>query len=201
MYRVPKIAMLMLAGMLFTMAAFSQKVKVTEGDLSVLKGEKVINTQFTYDDMSVGKFPKEADYVKQKTDDLNKKTPGRGDTWAKSWVADREGRFEPKFNELLSKASGMEAGTHKDAKYTLIFHTTSTEPGFNVGVVRKSASVDGEAVLVETANPSKVIARIKVDNAPGNAFWGNDWDTGERLQESYATAGRGIGRVIDKQVN
>ncbi|HEY0274357.1 MAG TPA: hypothetical protein VGC22_14285 [Chitinophaga sp.] len=185
----------------FTSAALGQKLKVTEGDLAVLKGQKAINTQFTYDNMSVGKFPKEEDYIKSKTEDYNKKEPGRGDTWAKGWVSDRVGRFEPQFNELFTKASGLQSGTQKDAKYTLIFHTTSTEPGFNVGVWRKNASIDGEAIIVETADPSKVVARITVENAPGRVFMGNDYDTGERIQEAYAMAGRSIGRLIAKKVN
>lgn len=191
----------MLACITCASTVFGQKLKVTEGDLSILKGQKAINTQFTYDNMSVGKFPKEEDYVQSKTADYNKKEAGRGDTWAKSWVGDRVGRFEPQFNELLTKASGLQSGTQKDAKYTLIFHTSSTEPGFNVGVWRKNASIDGEATIVETANPSKVIVRITVQNAPGRTFMGNDYDTGVRIQEAYAITGRGIGRLIDKAIN
>ena len=59
-----------------------------------------------------------------------------------------------------------------------------------------TAEIDGEALIVETANPSNVIARISVLNCPGRTFGGNDYDTGERIQEAYAVAGKGLGKFI-----
>ena len=59
------------------------------GSVSALKGEKNINTEFTYDNMGVGKFKTEAEYVAKKTDEYNKKEPGKGDKWAQDWVADQ----------------------------------------------------------------------------------------------------------------
>lgn len=84
----------------------------------------------------------------------------------------------------------------KSAKYTLIFKTTRTEPGYNVVVSRKDASIDGEVSIVETANPSNVIATLTISNAPGRVFGGVDYDTGLRLQEAYAMAGKKLGKYI-----
>jgi hypothetical protein len=39
-----------------------------------------------------------------------------------------------------------------------------------------------------------------VQNCPGRTFGGNDYDTGTRIQESYAVAGKGLGKFIDKEV-
>jgi len=183
----------------FTMAIIcfssnAQRLKLTDGDLAVLKDLKTINTEFAYDNMKVGKFDKEEDYVNGKKADYNKKESGKGDTWAKNWVDDRSGRFEPKFNELFEKSSGIMI--KKDSKYTLIFKTTFTEPGFNIGIVRKNAEINGEAWLVETADKSKVIAKISVQKAPGRTFGGYDFDTGERIAESYADAGKALGNYI-----
>ncbi len=174
----------------------AQRIKLLDGKLDFLKGEKVINVEFTYDNMGVGKFPKEDDYVASKKDEYNKKESGRGDNWSKAWVADRQNRFEPKFEELFEKHSEMTI--KKDAKYTLIFHTTFTEPGFNVGVWKKNAEITAEVLIVETANKGNVLAKISVQNAPGRSFWGNDYDTGERLAEAYATAGKGLGKFIKR---
>ena len=77
-------------------AAYSQKIKLIEGDVSVLKGQKSVTTEFTYDNMSVGKFPNEADYIAKKKAEYNEKEPGSGDTWEEKWVADRKERFEPR---------------------------------------------------------------------------------------------------------
>jgi hypothetical protein len=174
----------------------AQKVKLLEGDLSAVKNEKTINTEFSYENMKVGKFDKESEYVDKKKEEYNKKEAGRGDKWATQWVDDREQRFEPQFNELFEKTSGMTI-TPK-AKYTIIYKTTFTEPGFNIAVMRKNATIDGEAWVVETANKSKVIAKISVSKAPGRMFGGYDFDTGERITEAYATAGRGVARLIVK---
>lgn len=172
----------------------AQKIKTTDGDLSVLKNEAAINIEFIYDGMSVGKFDSEKDYVEKKTEEYNKKEPGRGDSWAKSWVADRASRFEPKFNELFMENSGM--SIKKDAKYTMIFKTTSTEPGYNIVIKRKNAEIDAEVWIVETANRKKRVATVTVSNAPGRMFGGNDYDTGSRIAEAYAVAGKRLGKYI-----
>ena len=175
----------------------AQHVKLLEGSIDALKNEKDITVEFTYNDMRVGKYDKEVDYVNEKKADYNKKEPGKGDTWAKNWEADRKYRYEPKFNELFEKYAEMTV--KPGAKYTLIFNTNFTEPGFNIGISRKSAQINGEATIVETANKSKVIAKIRIEKAPGNSFWsGNDFDTGDRISECYATAGKGLGKFIKK---
>ena len=179
-----------------SMNASAQRLKLLEGDVSALKSETSINFEFTYDNMKVGKYDNESEYVADKTADYNKKEPGKGDTWAKSWVSDRQGRYEPRFIESFLAPTKMTQSAN--AKYTLIFKTTSTEPGFNIGVMRRNAEINGEAWIVETANRDKVIAKISVSRAPGGVFGGFDFDTGLRLTESYATAGKSLGKFVKK---
>ncbi|MBN8788606.1 MAG: hypothetical protein J0I84_16070 [Terrimonas sp.] len=180
-----------------SISSFAQRIKVLEGDIPAdFKDQKSVNTEFTYENIGVGKYDKEEDYIKAKTEEYNQKEPGRGDNWAKSWIADRKNRFEPKFDELFTKYSDLTL--NKNSKYTIIFHTTFLEPGFNIGITRKNATINGEALIVETANKSKVLAKISIDKAPGKSFWGNDYDTGERLSECYATAGRAVGKFVKK---
>ena len=52
-----------------SLTAAAQKLKLVEGDLSVLKSVTSINTVFTYENMSVGKFDKESDYITKKKED------------------------------------------------------------------------------------------------------------------------------------
>ena len=179
-----------------TLTGFAQKLKLIQGDLGVLKGQTSIKTEFQYE-MSVGKFAKEEDYIADKKKDLNGKEPGRGDTWEQSWKDDRQERFEPQFRELFSKHSDIST-VGEDAQYTLIFKTTKTEPGFNVGVASRPAFIDAEATLVETANPTKIIAKISVTKALGRDVMGFDYETGARLQEAYAKAGKELGAFIKK---
>jgi hypothetical protein len=146
--------------------------------------------------MSVGKFANEADYIAKKKAEYNAKEAGRGDSWEKSWVSDRKMVFEPKFIDLFEKNADMTVKA--DAKYTIIFHTTTTEPGFNVYITRKNAEIDAIATIVETANRSKVVAVLSVKNAPGRTFGGNDYATGDRIAECYAVAGKRLGKFIKK---
>jgi hypothetical protein len=182
------------------MSTSAQKIKTKEGDPSVLKNEVNINIEFTYDNLSVGKFANEQDYIKKKTDEYNAKTPGRGDIWAKDWIADRANRYEPKFIDLWLITSKKTIS--KDAKYTLIFKTKSIEPGYNVagGMVafggRKNAEIDAEVWIVETANRNNKVAVLTIDNVPGGTWGGYDYDTGTRIAESYAKAAKSLCKYI-----
>jgi hypothetical protein len=190
------ISAVFLALLSFSMISDAQKLKLTDGDLSALKDEKAINFEFTYDNMAVGKYDTEKEYIDKKTEEYNKKEAGKGDDWAKSWVTDRQSRFEPKFIELFTKTSEMTES--KTAKYTIIFKTKFTEPGYNIVISRKNAKINADAVIVETANRNKVIATISVDNVPGRTFGGYDYDTGQRIGEAYADAGKALGKFIKK---
>jgi hypothetical protein len=190
---------------------FGQKVTLEEGDLSPLKSEKTIAFAFTYDSMMIGSsghahHPEpphpghshsqqtEAEYVAKHTEDYNKKSPGKGDEWAKAWKDDRETLYEPAFTKEFEKYGSLQPDPK--SKYTLIFKTTNTEPGFNVGFMRHNAEISGVAWIVETANKSHVIAKISVINAPGGSFFENDYATDERIGTAYSEAGRGVGYFI-----
>lgn len=178
--------------------SYGQKIKLLEGDLAPLKGQTSVKTEFQYE-MSVGKFDKEEDYIAKKKSELNEKEAGRGDTWEQSWVSDRQDRFEPQFRELFSKYSDIST-VGDNADYTLIFKTIKTEPGFNVGVASKPAFIDAEALIVESKNPSNVVAKISVLKAPGRDVMGFDYETGARLQEAYAKAGKELGAFLKKNI-
>lgn len=155
-----------------------------------------MNVQYDYSDMSVGKFKKEEEYIKKKKEEYNSKDEGKGEKWEADWIKDRKERFEPNFEELFNKHGGTKIGNFPKAKYTMILKTTFTEPGFNVHVMRKNAMINAEAWIVETANPGNVIAKMSIQKSPGRTFGGYDYDTGVRIQESYAAAGKALGKFM-----
>src|SRR4030095_671323 len=175
---------------------FGQKVYLTEGDLSPLKSEKSIDFEFKYDSMVMGGKGHQtaAEYVAKKTADYNKKEPGKGDAWALKWKEDRESMYQPAFTKAFEQYSSLQMAAK--AKYTLIFKTTFTEPGFNIMVHQEPARINGVAWIVETTNKSHVIAKLSVDKANGRGYWGSEFDTGQRLTEAYEEAGRGLGYFI-----
>jgi hypothetical protein len=181
----------------------AQKIKVTQGDLGFLKGQSELLVEYDYSNMAVGKFEREEDYVAKKVAEYNEKEPGKGDEWAENWVADREGRFHPKFEELankyLAKANCNLDQTNINAKYVAIVKVKFTEPGFNVGVMRKDAMIDLEIVFAETANRDNVLAVMSITKIPGRTAMGGDYDTGLRISEAYAKGGKEFGAYLVKK--
>ena len=180
----------------------AQKVQVKKGDFDALKGQTELNVEFKYE-TSVGKFDKEADYLAEKVAEKNEDEAGAGDAWKAKWLADRTERFEPKFFELFNaykKKTGLEANDYGNAKYTLVFNTTHTEAGWNVGVMRKSAHINAELTLVETANPDKVLGQAIMEKVPGRDAFGYDFDSGYRLQEAYALTAKVFAKYLEKKV-
>lgn len=182
----------------FAFPASARKAKLLEGATEPLKGVKKMNVRFEYDSLTVGsdEIPA-ADYVKERTEKLNEKEGGKGSTWARAWVSDRKMRFEPAFKKAFKDQCEIMLADAPGEQYTLIFKSMNVEPGYNVGVSRKSARLSGQAWIVETANPSHVICKIEVEDCPGS-MGGFDFDNGERIKVSYMVAGDMIGKFIDK---
>lgn len=189
-----KIVIFLFVALLCGLHANAQKVKNTSGNADILKSESSINIEFTYDNISVGKYKSEQEYITAKTEEYNKKESGKGDSWAASWKNDKQSRFEPKFLELFKINSGMSVMT--EAKYTLIFKTLSIEPGWNIGISRHNAEIDAEIWIVETANKENKLATFTISNVPGGTAFGYDFDTGLRISEAYANAGKKLAKYL-----
>jgi hypothetical protein len=188
-----KAGILLLMGifMLTTINIFAQKLK--SGDVKMLKGQTVLNLQYDYSNIAVGKYKVEKEYVANRTEDMNKKKPGSGDQWAEAWVNDRKARFQPMFETGVIAKEGA-----TDAKYTLIIRTTFVEPGFNVGITRKNAYIDMTVEIIETAAPDKVLADIEMKGLQSVNMMGYDFDTGVRIQSCYDRGGDYLGKFLVK---
>jgi len=180
-------------------AGISQKVKLT-GDLGFLKGVSKVELAYKYDNMGVGKFKTSDEYVAKKTDEYNKKEAGKGDDWAKKWVSDRETRYQPHFEQGLKEhCPAIDFDENNKSDYKMTIETTFTEPGFNVGVMRKNASIN--VIVRFTDKSGQELATMTIENIPGRDATGYDFDTGVRIEEAYEKAGKTIGKFIDKKIN
>lgn len=180
----------------------AQKIKKTEGSVDPLQGENALRIEFHYADMEVGKNLTEEEYIERKVEEYNKKEAGTGDKWKESWVNDREKRFEPKFIELFNKNTekiGLVGTTDGAAGYTLTVHTYYTEPGFNVGVMRKPAYIHVKYTITKSGS-DKIVAEFDQQKIPGADAMGYDFDTGSRIAESYAKAGKEFGKMLSKEL-
>lgn len=198
-----KIAFLLLAGLFlgFCQVSTGQKIAVKTGSLAPLKGMTELRVEYTYDNMMVGKM-KEADYLAKKTKEYNDKEPGKGDEWAKMWVSDRDTKYQPRFQDGFNNFTNLTGvNFHIDpnsaSKAKMVVHTTFTEPGFNIYMTRKDASVNLEVTIYDDAGAQ--IAFVTITNSPGSGIWEMDYDTGVRIQEAYANAGRVLAAEILEQ--
>ena len=178
---------------------FGQKVDL-DGDLSFLRGVKKVKIVYKYDNMGVGKFKTNEEYVNKKKGEYNKKEPGRGDTWAAKWVEDRSARYEPHFEQTLGEfCKSIDFDQNNPGDITMIVETTFTEPGYNIEISRKNASIDMLITFVDKSN--KKLASMTMKKVPGRDAIGMDYDTGVRIEEAYEKAGKSTGKFIDKEIN
>jgi len=178
-----------------TYTVSAQKLKLESGKFDFFKGVNELKVEYNYDAVSVGKFADEADYISKKKAEYNQKDPGSGDRWETAWFNDRPERYAPRFEEemnlqFIKRGVNCKVGQDLEATYTVIFKTSFIEPGFNVGVARKNAYINAEAIFVESANHENVLATVSIENSPGRDAMGYDFDTGYRIQEAYAKAGK-----------
>ena len=176
--------------------AKAQQVDLAKGDLSILKGETTINIEFTYEKLTVGDDGKEEAYIKRKTQEMNEKEKRSGDIWARKWQEDKKNMYEPKFILGFTNLSKMTVS--KDARYTLIFNTKAIEPGYQVGISKRNAGIDGSVTIVETANPTKKLIVLNVERPGENKWRGAAFDAASRIADAYYLSGQKIGKFIAK---
>ena len=188
----------------YSTSMFAQ-CKLTSGDIKILKGQSMINMQYDYSKMATGKFKTDDEYVDSKTKEMNKKKPGSGDDWAGKWKGDRESRFQPAFERSLNMATEHFSTSCRElasnAKYTLIVHTTFLEMGFSTFGYgpRKSAYISLVVDLVETSNPSKVLASIEMKREEGHYMGDLEVDAGLRIESCYERSGANLGDFLIRE--
>ena len=201
--KILKTKMLVAALLISVSAAFAQSPKIESGTIPSMKGEKKLKLVYNYKEMDMGKYGNEEEYTKKKVADLNAKSPGKGDKWLEGWNGNRTMRYHPKFEEQFVKALtkvGCDASEKADgAKYTLVVKTITLYPGYNIGVSKIPAYCTYRFDIVETASPDKVLTSILLNHVAGSQAMGFDFDEGSRVAESYAKAGKIMGKFLAKK--
>lgn len=187
--------------LLVATAAVAQKKKVESGDYKNLAGVTEFNVEFDYSNIKVAKFDNEEDFLADKMKKREEK--GKDEDFRKNWFADREARYEPKFLESFNKR--FDNGAVKadkgltSAKYTMKVKTEWIQPGYNVGISRQNAEVTATITFYETANPSNVVLKLRMERSPGVAGMGMDFNSGDRIAESYAKMAKELANDIRKK--
>lgn len=189
-------ALFVLAGAI-TATSQLQAQEIVKGDLTFLKGATGVNVTFVYDDLTVGKEGKEANYIKRKKAEKEAKEPGSGVTWEENWNADKEKSYKPRFIKLLSKYTEWPLTEDTKEKYTMVVDTKFIEPGYNVGISSGAAELNLEISIYDSANMKKALCKITMEDVKGGK---GQFDTASRIGEAYAKAGKEIGKLIAKKI-
>lgn len=181
--------------------SFAQKMKVSKGDIKNLKDISAYTLEFDYSNLEIPKYDSEDDFLADKMAKREEKEAGKGEEFKKSWFADRQDRYEPKFIESFNKRfdDGEVSVSMEDAAYTMKIHTNKIYAGYNVGVVRKNAEIDATITVYETANPSNVLLEGKYSDVQGYGAMGNDYNSGYRISECYAKLAKNMAGFIIKK--
>ncbi|MFD1603300.1 hypothetical protein ACFSJW_12745 [Flavobacterium artemisiae] len=185
-------------------AALAQDMEVKSGDFAFLKDQKEINVEFDYSSFTMMKEKKsEAQYVEERTADLNEKSKGNGNIWSKKWSGAKESIWNPKFLELVNvvltkdkKDVSFQEGL--STPYTLIVQTVWIYPGWDVAMMKQAAKVTTNLKFVETANKSHVLLEISSEEAPGDQY-GSNFSNESRIGEGYAKTGKSLGKLLLKK--
>ncbi len=197
--------LLVVITIMITTVVVAQKRKDQEGSIKDLKGITAYNLIFDYENIKVHKFDTEEEFLKDKMEKREKKNPGegRGEKFKKSWFADREKRYEPKFIESFNKR--FEDGTIKvgkdlsSATHTMKIKTTWIYPGYNVGVSRQPAKLNAIITVYKTDDPDNILFSTEYLKVPGGGAFGNDYNSGYRISEGYAKLAKEFAKYIIKK--
>jgi hypothetical protein len=205
MKKVKIIISLMVITFFISVAANAQKITLKSGDLSFLKEISELNVEYDYSEMAVGKFKTEEAYIEKKKKDLDKKEAGSGDAWEADWHEGKDQTFKRKFEDMFNltffaRDVDIHLGEFTNADYTLILKTTFMEPGYNIGISSKNASINVEVVFVKTDDKETPIALITMSKVPGYGFFGADFDMEYRVGEAYGKAGDELATYLWKKV-
>lgn len=192
---------LVMALLVVSASTYAQKMKVSQGDIKNLKDVSAYTLEFDYSNLEIPKYDSEEDFLADKMAKREEKEAGKGEEFKKSWFADREERYEPKFIESFNKRfdDGEVRVSMDPADYTMKIHSNKIYAGYNVGVVRKNAEIDATITVYETANPSNVLLEGTYEDVQGYGAMGNDYNSGYRISECYAKLAKNIAGYIIKK--
>lgn len=180
------------------------KMKITAGSLIALKDQTEVNVEVKFENVLFMKENiTEAQYLENRKKQVLE-NPKRGEeAWTK-WIGQWEiykREYVDYFAKGLNKTyKNISFKKDPSAKYTLLVETAWVFPGWHAGLTAMTAEITGKIKLIETDNPSKVVAEVELNKF--DKFVKNDEFVMEygRIAAAYESAGRYLGREIKKSL-
>jgi hypothetical protein len=191
-----KIFFTILLGFLASFCLHAQKraiLKITNGSLDFLKEQKVLLVTYDYNNMSVGKFVKEEDYINMKVAKADSIQSGKGDEWKKEWFDRRSADYEPSFEESFNKYMRIGLTCSKNANnaaYIMDVHTVFTDVGFFAGITGKVSFISAK-ITFSQASSGEELAVIYADKCPGTGYY---------VKDAYASLGKKLAKWLNENL-
>lgn len=198
--------LLLLVFMIMMTTAFGQeKMKVVSGNLNILKDQTEVNAELIFENVLLMKENiTEAQYLENRKKQVLE-NPKRGEEAWKKWIEEWERYKKEEYIDYFVRGlnkSYKNISFKKDspAKYTLLLETKWVFPGWHAGLTAMTAEISGTIKLVETNNPSVVLAEVelnKFDKFVNNKEFVMEYG---RIAAGYESAGRYLGKQIKKSL-
>lgn len=183
----------------------AQKMTVISGDFKTLKDQTEVNVELKFDNVLMMKENfTEAQYLKNRKRDLLA-NPKRGEAgwqkWNGEWQRFKNEEYINYFVKGLNRSyKNITFKKESHAKYTLLLETDWVFPGWHGGMVVMTAEISGKIKLIETNNPSVVLAEVelnKFDKYVNNKEFVMEYG---RVAGAYESIGKYLGREIKEAV-
>lgn len=196
--------LLLLLFMAVATTTFAQeKFNVVSGNFLALKDQTEVNVELKFENVLFMKENiTEAQYLENRKKQVLE-NPKRGEEAWKKWIEEWEKYKNENYADYLIKGlnksyKNISFKKNNSAKYTLLLETKWVFPGWHAGLTAMSAEITGKIKLVETGNPSVVLAEVelnKFDKFVNNKEFVMEYG---RIAAGYESAGRYVGREIKK---
>lgn len=175
------------------------KLTVESGNLKFLKNQTEVNVQRIYGEpLFQAENLTETDYLnKRHQETVAKKGEAAWKTWIDFWEQHVETIWTEKFIEGLNKSKKIKFSQNVETKYTLIIQPKWMYAGWQ-GFVTQPGKLSADITIVETANPTNILATIKADKIEGvgsKVDYGMEYG---RISAAYEKTGKEFGKELKK---
>lgn len=198
--------LMLLVLMIMATTVFGQdRMKIIAGSLGVLKDQTEVNVELTFENVLLMKENiTETQYLENRKKQVLD-NPKRGEEAWKQWIAEWERYKSEEYSNYFAKGlnktyKNIVFKKNSSAKYTLLLETKWVFPGWHAGLTMMTAEINGNIKLVETENPSVVLAEIelnKFDRFVNNPEYVMEYG---RIAGAYESIGRYLGKEIKKSL-
>lgn len=196
-----KLFLMLFMSIITIINAQDQKLVITAGNFGALKGQTEVNVEVKFENVLMMKENvTEEQYLENRKKDLLA-NPKRGEAgwqkWNGEWQRYKNEEYVNYFAKGLNKAyKNIQFKKDSAAKYTLLVETNWVFPGWHGGMVVMTAEISGKVKLVETDNPTNVLAEVtlnKFDRYVNNKEFVMEYG---RVAGAYESIGKKLGKEI-----